>query len=238
MVAYLHKFGPIAVVGLVFAWCCWPYIVDSSDSKKRKGDNGLLSISKAMLSPTLKDRSERNPFQSIEDITRDLINDKDPEKKKKQEETGEEQAGEGGKVEKSSSLVLQGTMIQGDESYAIIGGKIVSRGDRVATEGGTRNSWIVAKVYEEKVLLKRGAATRMLKYAEPAPPKKSTPTGHAADADSTADVRDRMSELGSIGDLLKTLRGGGGGAVGASQNGLKTMSSVQELMEALQGEKK
>jgi len=213
MTEMLQKMGPIAVVLLVFTWFCWPYITGSATAVDSKEAGSVLTLSKELLSPTVKPRSSRDPFRVVEGATAAALAEQlakaadaaAADKNANKNATKTEPAN----VEtRRTSLVLSGTYIRGNRRMAIIGGKVYKVGEALEGPDADGKLWVVKQVSTDHVVLESRSGTRVIDYSNPAALGK--PTNHSGgdssfDSKPSASSQDGLKPVTSLSDLVRAV---------------------------------
>jgi len=212
MAEWFQKIGPVAVVVLVFTWCCWPYITGSATAIGSKEAGNVPGLPKGLLSPLVKPAGGRNPFMITPAVAELLASELS--KTNEGVDLGED-AKTGGNAAAGTvrpSLVLTGTYVRGNHRMAIIDGKIYQAGESLDAGNAAGKPWVVKEIFLDHVVLQRDGEKKDIAYLDPAERRGSLPD----DGPSPE------------GESLKT------NAVTSSQDDLKSVTSLSELIQAVE----
>jgi hypothetical protein len=179
----IGKIVPTAIVAAVLAYLCWPYVNESTGAAEEKKENKLPVISQALLSPPAEPAPERDPFRQRGDKKWSAALTGQGTKKAAAPRALAD-------VNPLGSQVLGATYIRGDRRFALISGHIYAEGEQLKGQSSLVSPLTVARIFPDKVLLRRDGETLELKYAaapprsadSAAPPKGGSPTGKAPEA--------------------------------------------------------
>ncbi len=152
---------PTAIVLVVVAWCCWPYLEGARLAGGVQPGDKLPRITASLLSPDVKPAPERNPFQPFQTKKADPPESENPEEPPPDQE---ETIAEEDNVDIFSGLVLGAIFIQGDRRMALINGQICRQGGPLVISASTTEPCIVAEISSDKVLLLYRGQTVVLRY--------------------------------------------------------------------------
>jgi hypothetical protein len=166
MVDVLRRMGPTLVMAAVFTWFCWPYLNGSATNTIVKPGDDVAALSKSLLSPTLQQTNDRDPFRAPKMAGRPSAGD-GPAAAPAVEQRSMGPLGlllalaNAAKARSASSTAasamptfeLGGTFIQGDRRMAIINGQVYSLGETLKEPGTEANGGKVKEISEKKVLV-------------------------------------------------------------------------------------
>jgi hypothetical protein len=157
----LGKMAPTAIVLVLAAWCCWPYLEGPRSAGGVQQGDELPRITASLLSPDVKPAPERDPFQPFHASKADSPEGKEP----RAPLPGQKKAiAEKDDADIFSGLVLGAIYIQGDRRMALINGQVCRQGDPLAISASTTEPCIVAEISSDKVLLLYRGQTVELRY--------------------------------------------------------------------------
>ncbi len=211
MAELMRKMAPMAVVAMVFAGCCWPYVSGSATGTSSQQDSDIAQLSKELLSPVLKPANDRDPFRPVKLALGSL-------KGNQPGSGGPGRNGPGGKKAAEAThlrqreFALGGTYVQGNRSMAIINGKVYEPGDTLAGSDAARQSWVVKRILPEEVLIQSGEKTTKLTYPDfTAPPEQPDPENNVDPKKSKGDAEkkpqtDKRKKANPITELIQQLQ--------------------------------
>ncbi len=152
---------PTAIVLVLVAWCCWPYLEGERPATGVQPGDNSPRITASLLSPDVKPAPERNPFQPFHASKADSPEGKEP----RAPLPGQEEAiAEKDDTDIFSGLVLGAIYIQGDRRMALINGQVCRQGEPLEISASTTEPCIVAEISSDKVLLLYRGQTVELRY--------------------------------------------------------------------------
>lgn len=164
----ISKLAPAAVVLVVAAWCCWPYLEGPKAVTGVEQQPDLPRITRSQLSPEVQPASERDPFRPVAAEKADSPQGEESPPSSPlpvQEKAAEQQKDI---TEILSGLVLGATYVQGDRRVALINGRVYQEGERLAIATPLAEPCVVAGISADRVLLLHRGRTVELIYPDPA----------------------------------------------------------------------
>ena len=158
----LGKMAPTAILFMLLAWCCWPYLERPRSTTGVGQGSDLPRITGALLSPTVEPASVRDPFQPPQ------ASQPAPSPSKKPTAPPPEQpkAAAAEKVtDVFAGLSLGAIYIRGDRRVALINDRVYAQGERLTVSASAAEPYIVGEISADKVLLLHRGQTVELKYA-------------------------------------------------------------------------
>ena len=130
----LGKMAPAAIVLVLVAWCCWPYLEGPRPAAEVHQGGNRPRIPGSLLSPTVEPAPDRNPFRPLRAEKAAPPESKEPTPlPPDQQEAPAEEDG----TDIFSRLVLDAVYIQGDRRVALINGQVCEQGEPLAISAST-----------------------------------------------------------------------------------------------------
>jgi hypothetical protein len=169
----VHKVAPLAAVLVLVAHCCWPYLTGSGGAVAPTAVSRLPQLTTAWRTPALGIEPARDPFRAPAAVARPAAGDRRPR-------VAGTPTKDRGLDDAAKLFVLSATLIQGHERLARINGRLYHEGAQLQAAKPADESYVVARVEPDKVLLRRGDRMTELHYAaqqEPARMPKGSARG-------------------------------------------------------------
>jgi hypothetical protein len=157
----IAKIAPTAIVLAVMGYLCWPYFNEAPDAPDETKENKLPVIATALLSPPPEPAPDRDPFKQPGQTKSAAPVAPKP----KTPATARSLADA---VNTMNGQVLNATYIHGERRLALISNRIYAEGEELKSQSSTASPLTVARIYPDKVLLRRDGVTLELKYVTPA----------------------------------------------------------------------
>lgn len=205
MAISVNNLAPRVVALAVVGFCVWPSISDLLSTTETKPPQPPEELAASLLKPKLPPALKRSPFggalkgpESSGDNA--LAKGGAPGQKgdatKKGGATKSKEAAMGGAL--LAELSLDGTSIAGDQSFAVINGRVFSNGDSIAELIPITPPFKIVNIAPYKVVLEREGKLAELTYSNT--PSKSTLSGAGAKpGDKGGAKKPRLTLTGSSG---------------------------------------
>jgi len=158
----LGKMAPTAILFMLLAWCCWPYLERPRSTTGVRLGSDLPRITGTLLSPAVEPASARDPFQPPQ------TSQPAPPPSRKPTAPPPEQPkppAEARATDVLAGLSLGAIYIRGDRRVALINDRVYAQGERLDISASAAEPCTVAEISADKVLLLHRGQTVELKYA-------------------------------------------------------------------------
>ena len=166
----LHKIGPVVVVSIIFTWVCWPYITGAATSIGSNGNGNSIALPNNLLSPSVKDPNQRDPFQVVKSAAMNMIQGKLAGTKDKTPEyvDPEKEQTTGTTANRENAFALTGVYIQGNNRMAILNGALYRIGENIKGSEIAGKPWVLKQILSDRVVVSRGKNNKVVKISFPA----------------------------------------------------------------------
>jgi hypothetical protein len=159
------RIAPTLAVGLVVAYCCFPYLAGAH--RQYSESSKLPEIGDQLLSPQTSPFCQRNPFglAVLAEAVRNL--DLSPGAQGEPEVTHGDNQSLVDPAELIGTLKLQGTFIQGQRRIAVIDGRTYEQGQTLEAAEGGGEPLVLDQVFQHGVTVRHKQRRYQLTYGAP-----------------------------------------------------------------------
>ena len=172
---------PAAIVLAAVGYGCWPYLDTQGPRAATQEAGKLPEITAALLSPTIAPAPARNPFGlAVATQTPATVapSAAETDAEESTAETAEGSVAETREIDTKSllsDLALNATFLTGNRRVAVINSQLYAEGEPLGQSASSKQPYVVAQIYQHKVLLERQGQTVELNYPDLVPKSDAAP---------------------------------------------------------------